>query len=232
MRPRRGGRPGCGWSGRCAGLGRPVRRRPGNPTCPGGKGATVRTLFRRPSFRLVLAAAAGLAAIALTATFVFVNQGLRDRLAKAEADLAGARERLGTLEPSARRGPAEASPAGGQPAPDAVAVLALEPGVLRGGAGAQRLALGAGTRVVWLQLLVAAPDAYPEYRVVVRTPEGKELARFDRLASRASAEGPVVDVALPAALLPRGATCLIRLEGVDGRGGVEELGTYVVEISR
>ena len=110
--------------------------------------------------------------------------------------------------------------------------LALEPGVLRGDEGPQRLALGAGVRLVWFRLLVADPGACPEYRVAVRTPEGKELARFDRLVARTSADGTVVDVALPAVLLPRGATCLIRLEGLDGRGGAEDLGTYVVEISR
>ncbi len=193
----------------------------------------VRAWNRRPPFRLALAAAAGLAAVALAATFFFVNQGLRDRLARAESDLARAREQVGALEHSARTGGPGGFPAGGgELMPGAVAARTLEPGVLRGEAGAQRLALGAGVRLVWLRLLVAAPGESVEYRVVARTPEGKELARFDRLASCESAEGTVVDVALPSALLPPGTTCLLRLEGLDARGGAEDMGTYVVEISR
>lgn len=198
-----------------------------------GTAVPIRAWIRRPQFRLALAAAAGLAAVTLAATFFFMNQGLRDRLARAESDLARARQQVGALERSARTGgPGGILSGSGELAPGAVAALALEPGTLRGEAGSQRLALGAGVRLVWLRLLVAAPGASVEYRVVARTPEGKELARFDRLAPRESAEGTVVDVALPAALLPRGTTCLLRLEGLDARGGAEELGTYVLEISR
>lgn len=201
---------------------------PAAPGAAGGKvAATARVWGRRPALRFALAAAAGLAAVALAATFAMLNHGLQGRLTQAEADLAHTREHVNRLERDSRR-----DESGGAVPATQVAVLALEPGLLRGDAEPPRLILDTDIRLVWLQLRVAAPAAHREYRVLVLTPEGQELARLNHLAARATAESLVVDVPLPAALLAGRTAVLARLVGLDPGEEPEDLGAYGIEISR
>ena len=193
----------------------------------GNTGARVREWVRRPELGFVLAAAAGLTAVALAVTFAFLNQGLRESLARTEADLARTRERVGKLEREIRSGASGAGDPGAE-----VAGLTLEQGVLRGDAEPQRIILHPGIQLVWIRLRVTVPVAHREYRVIAQTPEGRELARMDRLVVRLTGEGPLVDIALPTAQLAGGTTVVIRLMGLDPDREPEDLGAYVAEIVR
>jgi len=209
---------------------------------PSGRGAedTVVTPISRWSGWIQVAAAA-IAAVSLGSA-VWMNQTLEGAL----AELRTAEERVASLQQSrealidehrrqleeaeARIRAAATTPPKPVPAPRALLVAALSPGVLRGtGSSVPSLRVSSSALLVELRLELAE-DAYPGYAASVHDASGTEIFRLADLRARATPKQVLISLLVPASYLPPG-DYSIRLWGrslVD----LEELDPYYVRIVR
>jgi hypothetical protein len=110
-----------------------------------------------------------------------------------------------------------------------VLALALVP-MLRSGATSNALEIPLGEFHIRLQLALQNDD-YPSYRVILQTPEGRDLHRVDSLKAAISAPGgKQVLVDLPASS-PGPGDYIVRLSGVRTDGTAEELDAYAFRIT-
>jgi hypothetical protein len=191
--------------------------------------------FRRPVLHLALATV-GVAAVIAVAVLAVLNHQLHERLVRTESDLARSQAKAEQRAPSAYT---PTTTQAGVPAPadrllampGAIVAISLEPGLLRGNDPPSRVTLTAESQLVWLRLLVGA-NPYSSYRVVVSTPEGRQLVRFDSMKAKKTDSGLEVDVMLPASLFTDATTCLVRLAGLQTGRSAEDLGVYTLDIVR
>jgi len=194
---------------------------------------------KRSRERWWLAAAAAVA-IAASSWALYERQSGRARLGALRATTSGAaeRERADALERQLRLererrealerelAAREEPPVG----PRAVAVLALGPGLVRGGGG-RTAALSAEHGA--LRLTLRLPDGSAPIRVqaAVRDAEGAEVWFRDRLAPRGAPGEAHVALAVPARVLPAGDyEVLLSAETAPGRS--EEIADYYFAVVR
>ena len=188
--------------------------------------AAYRASIRTPP-RFLLAAALIVLVIG-AAAFLFevrrLRQGLdvarRQHAAALDAERARGDRLASELDAAQREGRSSAGLA---------AVFILAPGMVRDSSSTQKLAIQAGSESVELELDVGDAD-YMEYFAVLSTPEGREVARLDRLAVRARASGNFVVFRL-AKPFPGIGDYSIALEGMSKKGIRERVARYHFRIT-
>jgi hypothetical protein len=130
---------------------------------------------------------------------------------------------LGTEPPSTSRPGAEQPPPR-QAAPLRVATLVLTPTLTRDSAETPTLTVE-GIDEVRLQLQLESPD-FASYQAVIRTADGDEIWRQDRLTSSRAASGEtLVTVTLPASRFTT-QDYTVRVSGVMADGAAEDVGGF------
>jgi hypothetical protein len=110
-----------------------------------------------------------------------------------------------------------------------VLALALVP-VQRSGETSNTLEIPSGEFRILMQLALQY-DEYPSYRVILQTPEGKDLHRADGLKAVRSAPGTrQVWASLPPSF-PTPGDYIVQLSGVRADGTAEELDAYAFRIT-
>lgn len=132
--------------------------------------------------------------------------------------------------PPANPPPATASPAVAPPASPpqvTIATLVLLPNSTRGSEATPTLLIR-GAAEVRLDLHLETGD-YKSYRATIRTAEGEEVWRVDRLRLEATPAGRAIVVRLPARRFDRG-DYIAMLRGVTAAGEVDEVGSYYFRV--
>ena len=106
------------------------------------------------------------------------------------------------------------------------------PGTRGGGRGksSSTIAIKPGAQVLRLELLVPY-EAEGFYSVVIETVDGKESFRQDDLAARAAGSAEIVDVLLPADLLPEN-DYVVTLRQIQVSGELQKVGSFSFRLLR
>jgi hypothetical protein len=112
-----------------------------------------------------------------------------------------------------------------QPSHPTFLAMMLTPGLVRDVEGPKRLLLPAGVDLLRLGLEIRKKGEYRGYRAALQTLDGEEIWSQDLLRARPAASGQVVNLRLPARLLPAG-DYMITLKGATAGGDFEEVGDY------
>lgn len=133
-------------------------------------------------------------------------------------------------EPPASRRPEAGQALGPEtPSPLRVATFVLIPSLTRNSDETPTLTIEASVDVR-LQLQIEAGD-YGSYRVVLRTADGDEVWRQDRVKPERTASGAAIVVTLPASRFSS-QDYTIRLSGITPAGEVEEVSGYSFRVKR
>lgn len=100
----------------------------------------------------------------------------------------------------------------------------------RGGGEPQRVNLSKGNERLRLKLGVDG-ESYKRYRAEVRTAEGAEILRSDKLKAKVSRREQIVEVELAAKRLAKG-DYIVVLSGATGDGDYEKISTYHFRVIR
>jgi hypothetical protein len=111
-----------------------------------------------------------------------------------------------------------------------VALLVLVPSAVRASDAAPATVPIGGETAVRLQLEMEAAD-YPQYRVIVREADGREVWREDGLTPARSGAGPSVATTIPARRLVEG-DYTVRVAGFGAGGDIDEVSGYAFRVVR
>jgi hypothetical protein len=215
-------------------------------------------VFQKPALELSVAAAA-LVLLVASSVLLAINwrlhnqieqlraaqQGPQERERQLERQLAEQRAQTRELEVQLEKQQSEraelqknlASQASGQkagvepwPSPVTMVMLALRPSLLRGFDNPNTLVIPEGADRVGLEIKPEKDD-YASYQAVLRTADGETIWQRAGLKARRLVSGRSVSLLLPATLFTK-RDYILRLNGVDSGGRSEEVGQYVLRVSR
>lgn len=185
----------------------------------------------RPSVRLAVTAA-GLALAVTAAFFLIQNVGLRRELRQSRSKEIELRNEIQTLQQPARG--LSGIEAELLPSQVPKVSMLLTPGLLRNGKnGPQNHILPVPAVPFEVVLLLSLEsDEYPQYDVVLRTAEGREIRRLEGLMSQPLRHGDrVVAIHLPGQLFPRG-DYIATLSGRSAKGKSQIIDSYTFSVAR
>jgi hypothetical protein len=201
--------------------------------------ASVEVLWGRHRAMNLGLGVAGLALVVVAAFMVLQNRHLQTELGQLQSQETALQRQIDQLQQqiSSLSNPQERNAGGntGNPGPrepETVAVL-LIPGLSRrpGQQNNNVLRIPATASSVVLKLEMKR-DPYPQYEVLIETPEGNRVSRNERLKSEPGENGgKVVSLRLPSQLLRKG-DYIVTLSGQKPGDGTEILDSYSLSVVR
>jgi hypothetical protein len=186
-----------------------------------------------PAVRLATIAV-GMAVTVAVVLLMIQNHRLRMEVSRLEAEQTKLHEQIAELQRNANAPNTAGTPTGDGSGGQKVTVSALlKPGLAREGGGANGnspLIIPASASSVVL-LLDLPSDRYPLYNTAVETVEGRIIYRVEGLSRKSARGGRVIEVPLPAQVLPRG-DYIVRLFGVKSNRQSQAVDSYTVSVSR
>ncbi len=170
---------------------------------------------------------AGIVVAALVVFLILQNHRLRSELARLEAEQTKLHQQIAELQRNSN------VPGIGSGQENVTVSALLKPGLRRQGgspSGNPPLTVPPSASSVLL-LLALSSDLYPQYNVVVETPEGNIVHRALGLSSKSARGGRIIEVPLPAQAIPNG-DYIVTLSGAKPNKRSQIVDSYAFSVSQ